>query len=433
MEITANITSADTEEQPMNKKVMFAGMLGNGLEWYDYALYGHMSIIFSKLFFPSQDASLSLIITFLIFAIGFISRPLGAILFGRIGDKYGRKRALVLAMIMMAIPTACIGLLPTYDMIGITAPILLLVIRIVQGLSLGGAFGGSIAYVVEHAPTKQRGRVGSVIMLSLVVGFLVGSLVSTVIANSLSPEDFESWGWRLPFLGGILIGAVGFYIRNHGEESPVYEEAKKSGGLSESPVKDAFRKHPLKMIEAFVIYLFVTIPFYLISIYSIAYSTRHLGLPEDDALIVNTVAMASMFISIWPAAKLADKYGRRPILLGAIIAMLLLTYPAFELMAGGGFYQIMAAQVALALILGVYLAPIPAVMVEIFPTSIRYTGMSLAYNCCAIIGGFTPSFSEWLIRATGNPQSIMYLLIGSAGISLISVYFYKDCWKEELV
>ncbi|MFO0068875.1 MAG: MFS transporter, partial [Alphaproteobacteria bacterium] len=205
------------QEHKVNKKVVVSGMLGNGLEWYDYALYGHMSVVFSRLFFPTDDPSLSLILTFLTFAAGFVSRPLGAVIFGRIGDKFGRKKALVASMILMAIPTGMIGLLPTYEMIGVAAPILLLSIRILQGISLGGAFSGSMSYVVEHAPPTMRSTIGSVTMLSLVIGFLIGSAVSTIIASSLSEADFMSWGWRLPFFVGVLIGFVGYYIREHGE------------------------------------------------------------------------------------------------------------------------------------------------------------------------------------------------------------------------
>lgn len=415
-----------------NRKVVISGMLGNGLEWYDYALYGHMSIVFSQLFFPAGDAGKNLILTLLIFAAGFVSRPLGAIFFGRIGDKFGRKKALTMSMIMMAVPTGCIGLLPSYEAIGIAAPILLTLIRILQGLSLGGAYSGSISYVVEHAPPDQRSTVGSVIKLSLVIGFLFGSVVSTIVASLLSPEDFYSWGWRLPFFLGVGIGFVGFYIRNHGEESPVYEQAKKDGTLSKAPVRDAFVKHPVKMIQAFMAYIFVTIPFYIIAIYMIAYTKRHLGLSEDDALLINSIAMATMLITIFPAARLADKIGRRPVLLMAIVAMLLLTYPAFMLMQSATFMSVLAGQAILAMILGWYLGPIPATLVEIFPTSVRYTGMSLAYNLCAILGGFTPSVAEWMIRETGSNMSIMWLLIGAGISSFISIILYKDRWREAL-
>jgi MHS family proline/betaine transporter-like MFS transporter len=414
------------------RKVVISGMLGNGLEWYDYALYGHMAIVFSQLFFPAGDAGKNLILTLLIFASGFVSRPLGAVIFGRIGDKYGRKKALTASMILMAIPTGCIGLLPTYEQIGMGAPILLTLIRILQGLSLGGAYSGSISYVVEHAPSDQRAVVGSVIKLSLVIGFLFGSIVSTIVSMALPTEDFMSWGWRLPFFLGVGIGFVGFYIRNHGEESPVYEQAKKDGTLSQSPVKDAFVKHPMKMLQAFMAYIFVTIPFYVIAIYMIAYSKRHLGLTEDHALLINSLAMATMLITIFPAAHLADRIGRRPTLLIAIVAMLALAYPAFQLMQSGQFMDVLMGQAILAAILGWYLGPIPAMLVEIFPTSIRYTGMSMAYNLCAILGGFTPSVAEWMIRETGSNMSIVWLLIGAGISSFISLVLYKDKWREAL-
>lgn len=414
------------------RKVVISGMLGNGLEWYDYALYGHMAIVFSKLFFPEGDASKNLILTLLIFASGFVSRPLGAIFFGRIGDKFGRKKALTLSMIMMAVPTGCIGLLPSYEAIGIAAPILLTLIRIVQGLSLGGAYSGSISYVVEHAPPDQRATVGSVIKLSLVIGFLFGSLVSTLVANVLSPEDFYSWGWRLPFFVGVGIGFVGFYIRNHGEESPVYEQAKKDGALSKTPLRDTFVLYPGKMLRAFSAYMFVTVPFYTVAIYMIAYSKNHLGLTEENALLINSAAMAAMFIGIFPAARLADKIGRRKVLLLGIVSMLLVTQPVFTMIQSGLFMDVLIGQCILALIIGWYLGPMPAVLVEIFPTRVRYTGMSLSYNLCAIAGGFTPSLAEWMIRDTGSKTSIMWLLIGSGIISFIAVFTYKDKWKEPL-
>lgn len=429
--------------EKVNRKVVISGMLGNGLEWYDYALYGHMAVTFSKLFFPASSSDLSLILTYLAFAAGFIARPAGAVLFGHIGDKYGRKKALVASMILMAIPTGCIGLLPTYDMIGIAAPILLLMIRILQGLSLGGAFSGSMSYVVEHAPKGRRGAIGSVTMLSLVLGFLLGSLVSTVVASVLSPEDFNSWGWRLPFFLGIGIGFVGYYLRHHGEESPVYEDAKRDGDISTRPVKEAFTKYPLKMLQGFMAYLFVTVPFYTIAIYFIGYSEKVLGMPEDMALKINSIAMVCMFILIWPMAQLSDRIGRRKVLLGAIVAMLLAIHPAFNWMMEGAdlaaagdldaaFIKIAMGQGILALILGWYLAPIPALLVEIFPTRIRYTGMALSYNFCAILGGLTPAVSAWMISETGDKTAIMNLLFGAGIITFLALLAYKDHWRDAL-
>ncbi len=414
------------------RKVIISGMLGNGLEWYDYALYGQMSLIFSKLFFHSSDPALGLILTYLTFAVGFIARPLGAVLFGRIGDKYGRKKALTASMILMAIPTGAIGLLPTYDMVGALAPILLLIIRILQGLSLGGAFSGSMSYVVEHADADKRAVTGSVTMLSLVVGFLFGSLVSSIIASVLGDDVFATWGWRLPFLFGVLIGFVGFWIRNHGDESPVYQQAKDSGALSQSPVKEAFASQPGKMLQGFAFYLFVTIPFYLLAIYMIGYSSKYLGLTQSQALTVNAMSMIAMFIPIYPAAALADRFGRRPVMMAIIVAMLALVYPAFLSMQTHEYHSIMIAQLAMTFLLGAYIAPIPALLVELFPTRIRYTGMALSYNFCAILGGLTPAIAEAMIQKTGNPTCIMWLIVAAAFASLLALWLYKDRYKEPL-
>lgn len=418
--------------QKVNKKVVVSGMLGNGLEWYDYALYGQLSFVFAEVFFPGNDPSVSLIMTYLTFAVGFVFRPLGAVLFGRIGDRYGRKKALVASMILMAAATGCLGLLPTYDTIGIFAPILLVTIRILQGLSLGGAFSGSMSYVVEHAPNNKRATIGSVTVLSLVIGFLMGSLVATLVSSSMSADDFHDWGWRLPFFVGVLIGFVGLYIKEHGEESPAFEEAKASGNLCTKPVREAFGTYRVKMLEGFSFYLFVTIPFYAIAIYFIGYSKAHLGMTQHDALLINSMAMVAMFIPVLPSAMLADRIGRKKVLMAAIIAMMLALYPAFHIMQSGNFWHVAIGQCVLAFISGWYISPIPAMLVELFPTRIRYTGMSLSYNFCAILGGLTPSMSEYLIRTTGDNMSFMYLFVGAGLASFIALFFYKDEWQKPL-
>jgi MHS family proline/betaine transporter-like MFS transporter len=421
------------ENKKMNKKVIVAGMLGNGLEWYDFALYGHMAFIISRLFFPSVDPTVALIATYGAFAAGFIARPFGAVLFGYIGDKFGRRPALAIAILMMAIPTGMIGLLPTYAEWGIYAPICLILIRILQGLSMGGEFSGAITYMVEHSPPNRRGIAGSAAMISLVLGFVAGSLVTTAFTSMMSPEDFEAWGWRIPFLLGVVVGVVGFYIRSHCEESPAYEEAKAEDTLSKRPVRDAFTKYPKNMFQAFSIYLFVTLPFYMIAIYFITYTTKQLEQPYSDALLINTFAMLAMGAVMPFAAMVSDRVGRKKVMFFAIGLMMIAIYPLFQLLhAHDSFYSILAAQVMLGMILGIYIAPVPAVLVESFPTSIRYTGMSLAYNFCAILGGLTPMVSTWLIGYTGNNDSIMFIIIGTAVASTIALLTYRDKWQEPL-
>lgn len=414
------------------RKVVISGMLGNGLEWYDYALYGHMSVVISKLFFPSADESTSLILTFLTFAVGFISRPVGAIFFGRFGDTYGRKRALTVSMILMAIATGCIGLLPTHAQIGVTAPILLLVIRILQGISLGGVFSGSMSYVVEHAAPERRGRAGGFILLSLVIGFLTGSLVSTIVSSLLTEEQFFQWGWRLPFVLGVGIGFVGYYIRNHGEESPVYEEAKREGTLSKTPVRDALLGHPRQMLRAGLIYVFIAVPFYTVSIYMIAYSKNHLDLSAAQALSINTFALLCMLATLYPAAWASDKFGRKPIMLSALVITMLLAYPLISLMQEGTYFDVLLAQAIFGLLLGYYQGPMPALMVELFPTSIRNTGMALVANICAMIGGFTPAIAESLIKFTGSKTSILWIFILAGACGALGFFRLHDRWREPL-
>lgn len=415
------------------KKVVISGMLGNGLEWYDYALYGHMAFIISKLFFPAADDTTKLLATFGVFAVGFIFRPLGAVMFGYIGDRYGRRASLVIAILMMAIPTGCIGILPTYEQIGIMAPILLTLIRVFQGLSLGGEFSGSIAYIVEHAPPEKRGLAGSASIASLILGFLLGSFVSLLFSWALPQEDFETWGWRIPFLLGIAIGLVGLYMRSHCSESPAYCKARDEGHLSERPLREAFTRHPWEMLQAFAIYLTVTMPFYLLSIYLITFSEKELELTSTQALSINACAMFAMLLTNQLGAWLSDRRGRRKVLTGAALTLGVAIIPLFMLMGSGGFTSILLAQVVFGLILGMYLGPVPAVLVELFPTSVRYTGMAISYNAAAaMFGGTAPMVCVWLIAATGTHFAIPAYVMLCCTLSLIALKFFRERFREAL-
>lgn len=414
-------------------RIVSCCMIGNGLEWYDYALYAQMSFIISDLFFPGTDEKMKLIATFGIFAVGFIFRPLGAVLFGYIGDRYGRRLSLVIAILMMAIPTGCIGLLPTYEKIGILAPILLTIIRIFQGMSLGGEFSGSITYIVEHASPKHRALAGSASIVSLIIGFLLGSFVALLFVNSLSPEDFRSWGWRVPFLLGIVIGLVGLYIRAQCDESPAYEEARKEGHISDTPVRTTLLKYHNKMLLSFGLYISVTMPFYLVSVYLLSFTEKKLGFSVDDALGINTATMVTMLLAVLLGAVVSDRIGRKPVLLGSVILMMAAVLPLFMWMGTAVYSSVLAAQLIMGLLVGIYISCIPAVLVEIFPTTIRYTGMAIAYNlAAAVFGGTAPMVCEWLIGVTGSYYSVAYYVMVCNALSLIALFFYKDRYKEPL-
>lgn len=416
------------------KKVVASGMIGNGLEWYDYALYGQMAALLGTLFFPKGDPGVQLLATYGVFAAGFIVRPVGAVLFGWIGDRYGRKSAMVLAVLMMAIPTGCIGLLPTYAEVGLLAPALLTLIRLLQGLSLGGEFAGSITYIIEHAPQKRRGWAGSASLVSLILGFLLGSLVVNATINVMGREAFTEWGWRLPFLGGIAIGLVGFYIRRCCEESPVYEEAKQENKISKTPVRVAFTKHPGKMLQGFAFYMTVTMPFYLASVYFISFSENHLGTSMEQGLRFNVYNMLAMLVTMPLSAWLSDRIGRKKVMMASAIAMFILTPLLFShMVAGAPLFTIGITQFIFAALVGMYSGPIPAILVEMFPTNIRFTGMAIAYNlAAAVFGGTAPMVCEWLIRITGENSSLSWYVMLCNVFSLLALYFYKDRYNQPL-
>ncbi|MDX2074282.1 MAG: MFS transporter [Alphaproteobacteria bacterium] len=416
------------------KKVVTSGMIGNGLEWYDYALYGQVAWLLSKLFFPEGDAFAQTLAVYGVFAAGFIVRPLGAVFFGWLGDRYGRRLSMVVAILMMALPTGAIGLLPTYAEIGILAPILLIVIRLLQGMSLGGEFSGSIAYIVEHAPPHRRGLAGAASLVSMMLGFLLGLMVVKGMIYFIGEDAFEAWGWRVPFLAGIIIGLVGFYIRHHCGESPAYEKAKEDGAISEKPVRHAFSRHRWQMVQGFAMYITVTMPFYLTTVYFIGFSKLHLEMDAEHALMFGIYNMLALLFAMPFSAWLSDHIGRRKVMIASALVMALMVYPLFGLMVPGAPpFTIGAVQFAFALVLGIYVGPVAAVLVELFPTSVRFSGMAITYNlCAAIFGGTSPMVCEWLVGYFGDARAIAYYVIAGCIASLTALFFYQDRYKEPL-
>ena len=415
------------------RRILLSSMAGNALEWYDFALYGQMAFLIGHLFFPSDNIVAQNLATFAAFAVAFIFRPLGGIFFGWIGDRYGRKKALVTAILMMAIPTGAIGLLPTHESIGILAPILLVIIRIFQGLSLGGEFGGAITYIAEHSEPHKRGLLGSTTMSSLIIGFLFGSFMVMIVKSNLSTEAFESWGWRILFILGVFIGLVGFYIRNLCTESPVYETAKAKKTLSQSPLKDALIHHWPEILKALSFYTATTMPFYLTAIYFISYTKERLNLNAADALQINMITMSFMFVGVFIGALISDRIGRKRYMVSILFLIMAFSIPVMTNMQAGNYQSILFWQVILGFLVGNYIGPNPALLVEVFPTSIRYTGMSLAINGATVIfGGTTPIVCIALLEYFNTPLAISFYLILCCLISLTAFCFYKDDWLRDL-
>ncbi|MBI1274420.1 MFS transporter [bacterium] len=408
------------------RKTLLSGMIGNGLEWYDYALYGQMAVILGRLFFPGEDATLQLMATYGAFAAGFIARPFGGILFGWLGDRYGRRKALTLSILLMAACSGAIGLMPTYAQIGLLAPVLLTLIRIIQGLSLGGEFSGAITYMVEHGPTEKRGLVGSAAMASLVLGFLAGSLVAWFFIELMPTESFESWGWRIPFILGIFIGLAGFYIRHQCDESPVYEQALAEGLLSERPLTEVLTRHIKPLLQGVGVYFLVTMPFYMGCVYFIGFNKDHLGLDMKQAITINSLCMFSMLLMVPLSGWLSDRFTRRKTLLIPPVLFLLFSYPLMQWMQQGDVMQVTIAQLIFCAMVGLQLGPVPALLVELFSTRVRCTGMSLAYNIAAAsFGGTAPIVSLWLMNHYGIGALAAYIMLAAlcGGLAMLT---YRD-------
>lgn len=435
--MTVGSITIDTVSVPQEggyiKRVIFSCMIGNALEWYDFALYGYFATTIGSLFFPKFSTFASLMATFGIFAAGFIMRPLGGLIFGHIGDKIGRKNALLWSIYLMAIPTTLIGLLPTYEQIGWLAPLLLTLIRLAQGLSMGGEFTGSMVFVVEHAQQHNRGIYGSWVIFSLLLGILVGSATATFTCYFLSPEELLNWGWRVPFLLSIIGGFVGSAMRRMIKEPPQFAKAKELHKEHSTPLVELFKTHLKTIAYVVTIELTLSIGFYLIVTFMNNFLTALLNFNMVTSLMMTTISMFAMGLAIPLSGWLSDKIGRKPVLISSALAFVAFAYPLFMALEGS-FSLALFAQISLSFIMGVFFAPIPATLVELFPMSVRYSGLAISHSISmAVFGGSAPLIATWLIHLTGNNAAPALYLSMASFIAAVALLFMKDRYKSELV
>jgi len=413
-------------------QLVVPGIIGNILEWYDFSLYGYFAPILAKLFFPTSNPFLSLLATFGVFAIGFLMRPLGAIIFGYYGDKVGRKKTLATAVLLMAIPTTLIGLLPTHQEIGVTAGILLTICRLLQGLAVGGEFSGSIVYISEHAPANHRGLYGSWAMFSAFAGLLLGSLVGTL--TSLLPTDIlNTWGWRIPFLLGLILGIVGLYLRLRMPETPNFLASQARQQLVKNPIAHAFKEAWWPIIMSVGLVFLPAMGFYLLFVYLSSYMATLLSVPLRTALLINTISMLGIILVIPWVGLLSDKIGRKPVLMMGALGFIIFSYPLFILLQQAHFLALLVAQSCFAILVCFAYAAVPATLVELVPTHIRYTAMSFPYNLSnAVFGGTAPLVATYLIVKTNNPLAPSFYLIFAGIIMLIFVLLLKETYRKTL-
>jgi MHS family proline/betaine transporter-like MFS transporter len=413
--------------QSINKKTVAAGAIGNVLEWYDFAVYGYFATAIGRVFFPKEDPIAQLLFAFGVFAIGYLMRPLGGMVIGNIGDRIGRKQALSVSVAAMAIPTFVVGILPGYDAIGLAAPILLTICRMLQGLSVGGEYTTSIVFMVENAPSKKRGLAGALAGSGAVLGILLGSATGTALAALMSPESLDSWGWRIPFLLGLVIGVVGLLLRRNIEvKNEVTPDQKQ-------PIIETIESYRPLLARLAGLSVFNAVTFYLIFVYLVSWLQLEDKMRQEVSLQINTISMMVVIPIMIAVGALSDRIGRKPLLLGTVIAAIFLAYPLFNGMHHSSQVLVQLCQLGFAVIIGIYLGSSPAFMVETAPAHIRSTSVALGYNLTlGIVGGLTPLTATWLVHQTHSAVAPAFMIIAAALISFITLMFMKETYKQNL-
>lgn len=414
-----------------NTNSIISGLTGNIMEWYDFALYGYMVPIISQLFFPNQNSLTSILSTFAVFAVGFLMRPVGGIILGRIGDIKGRKTTLYISTVLMAVCTTLMGVLPTYQSIGLIAPILLIVLRLIQGLSVGGEFSTSVTYMVEEAPKDSRGIFGSLANIGSMTGMVLGAAVAAGVSTFIPKESLFSWGWRLPFFLAAVLGGIGMYYTMKMPKSHLFVREKRHKAAAS--FKEILTYGRQELIQATLFCLGYTVLFYLPLVYLPTYVHSVAGMDESKALQITTVATFLLIFLIPLMAIFSDRFiRRRSILIIAFSVALVLAVPAFIILVKS-YILLFSVLVLFGLILAVPLGVAPATLVEWFPTKYRLTSYSVIYNIgVGIFGGSTPMVCTWLIKISGNNLIPAYYLGFFIIISLVGLLLMKDRSREAL-
>ncbi|HEB4103568.1 MFS transporter [Acinetobacter baumannii] len=394
------------------KRVASASFIGNFVEWFDYAAYGFLATVIAVVFFPQSDPLTALMAAYAIFAISFILRPLGGIFWGHVGDKFGRKNALSWSIILMTLATVCIALLPSYQSIGIFAPILLLVFRMIQGFSASGEYAGAANFLAEYAPKEKRGLYTSLVPASTAAGLLLGSVMAAAMFAFMSEAFLHEYGWRIPFLLAAPLGLIGYYIRVKLEDTPEFLEHQKTGQKENFPIKALFSQYRPALFKAFAVASLNATAFYLIFNYMPNYLATELGVNKTQAFISGSISLLFYIAVVFAMGKYSDRIGRKKMLLWASLSFIALTIPLFYLLSTASFVEMVMIQLVFCTLLAMNDGSLPVYLTEQFPIQVRYTGFAFSFNTAnALLGGTVPFVATWLIQQTGNTLAPSVLLI----------------------
>jgi MFS transporter, MHS family, proline/betaine transporter len=414
-------------KEASQRRLLIAGVAGNILKWYDFSIYGFFALAIGQHFFPSHSRSTELIDAYGAFAAGFLMRPLGALIFGRIGDRFGRHHALMLSVLAMALPTFAIGLLPTYQQIGVTASVLMIVLRLIQGLSVGGEYTTSVVFMVERCPSSRRGLVGAFGTSGAFAGVMLGSAVGTAVALLMPQASLMAWGCRVPFLLGFSIGIAGYFIRR--DISSIGDPVR----AEPPPLRELLRTQSGRILQVAGFKVLDAIGFYLMFVYSTTYLSEMVGFSKRRALAINTIGMAAALLMLPIAGALSDRVGRKPVLITSAALIAILAWPLFNLLWHPKFHVPLMGQVGFALLIALFDGVAPATAVEAFPASVRCSGVALSHNLVmALLGGTAPLVATYLIDRTDSEMAPPVYLICAAIVSIIFVLTMRETARQPL-
>jgi MHS family proline/betaine transporter-like MFS transporter len=405
---------------------LIAGAAGNVMEWFDFSVYGYFAAILGREFFPSSDPVASVLSAFTVFASGFLARPFGAAFFGWLGDRHGRRVVMRLSVLLMGACTALVAVLPTYAQAGVAAPILLTLLRLAQGFSVGGEYTGSAIYMVEAAPAERRGIVGGWTNFGSVAGFLLGSAVGAILSSVCTDAELSAWGWRVAFLLGVSVAAVAAFYRSEIDDERPASNAAKEAEVA-SPLREALRCDGRTMVRIAGIILMANVGFYMMFVYVTTFLSERVGVPMASALEIDTASMSALLVLVPAGGWLSDRIGRKPVLLAASIGAVVLSIPLFLAIQHDDPLLIFAGQIGFAVIVGLSFGANASTIVEITPARTRCTTLSVAYNVTlALFGGTTPLVAAWLISRTGDDLTPAYYVMAMGLVTTLAVLGLKE-------
>lgn len=442
--MTTATASSERENRSVLRRVMIASGLGTLIEYFDYASYSYLATTIAVVFFPAEDRAIALMSTFAVFALSFLVRPIGAFVWGSLGDRIGRKSVLATTIIIMSTATLLIGFLPGYAAIGVAAPLLLLLLRMTQSFSAAGEYAGAGIFIAEYAPAKRRGLLTSVVPMSAAGGFLLASLVTTILYASSSTEFIEQWGWRIPFLIAGPLGLLGLWLRIRLEDTPQFRRIQEIEQNERESAQRERKKNPARRAEAWrslpsmvKILLVMSLnagAYYLLLSYTPTFLIEEADMAPARATLVVTIGLVAHLVLIPVVARLSDRFGRKRILLVSSVAFIVLSYPIMTLLSLGGVVLATAVLIGALVFFAMNDAVFPSFFTEMFGTRSRYLGFALAFNVGAtLFGGVAPLVGTWLIATTGNPSSPAFFLILLGVMSLIGLLLSKETVRTDLV